>query len=63
MTRIVIPSIPMRHMHLEPNFFNKNYAFMFPADVSTEERKDMLELHSLRERVLEIATKYGMLDS
>jgi len=53
----------MKHLHLKPNFFDTDYAFMFPADVSTEERKDMLELHKLRERILEIATKYGMLDS
>ncbi len=53
----------MKHLHLEPNFLNNGYTLMFPADVSTEERKDMLELHRLRERILEIASKYEMFGS
>ena len=52
----------MKQLHLEPNLFDGDYAFMFPAGVSTEEREDMLELYRLRERTLEIANKYGMLN-
>ena len=53
----------MNHLHLEPNFLDTDYALMFPADVSPQERKDMLELHRLRERILEIASKYEMFGS
>ena len=53
----------MKHLHLKPNFFDTDYAFMFPAGVSTEERKDMMELYRLRKRVLEIANKYNLLSN
>ena len=53
----------MNKYNLEPHFFDNDYTLMFSADVSTEERMDMLELHKLRTRILEITTKYKMFES